>query len=366
MRPCVFVIGTRAQLVKVAPILQSASRIGLPHTVWLSGQHQESMKDLFADFEISSEMQGVGEGGERATIASLFAWLPRASLACFRYVRKCGLQRTGCPLVIVHGDTLSTLVSAYAGKWAGGEVVHLESGLTSDRLFDPFPEEMLRRLTFRVTDYAVCPNDAAVRRMNRYDCKEVLDTRENTILDSVRYALKKRARNSPHNESYFVASIHRVSNIYKKAVLRQILDELVSISRLGEVRFVLHPATKKRLLKTGLWNVLQSAPMIRLEPRMAYSRFLSLIAGARGVFSDGGSNQEELSYLGVPTVLFRSRSERPDGLYKNVILRDSIHDLYEYVESGALDKLRSGQHVDQGWQPSLAAAEALWRWANVN
>lgn len=64
---------------------------------------------------------------------------------------------------------------------------------------------------------------------------------------------------------------------------------------------------------------------------MPYSEFLSLSAHARAVFSDGGSNQEELSYLGVPAVLFRQRIERPDGLGRDVVLRDSLGDLVEFV-----------------------------------
>ena len=68
---------------------------------------------------------------------------------------------------------------------------------------------------------------------------------------------------------------------------------------------------------------------------------LALIAAARAVISDGGSNQEELSYLGVPTVLFRSRSERPDGLGANVVLRSDIGmSIADYARSGAIDALR--------------------------
>ncbi len=97
---------------------------------------------------------------------------------------------------------------------------------------------------------------------------------------------------------------------------------------------------------------------------MPYTQFLALIAGARGVISDGGSNQEELSYLGVPTVLMRKRSERPDGIGQNVILFDpNLRSIAEYVQTGKLDALRRPAKLDIETQPSRISIEAITRWA---
>jgi UDP-N-acetylglucosamine 2-epimerase (non-hydrolysing) len=97
---------------------------------------------------------------------------------------------------------------------------------------------------------------------------------------------------------------------------------------------------------------------------MPYTEFLALLAGARGVFSDGGSNQEELSYLGIPTVLFRERSERPDGLGANVVLRGQIDGpLDQFVESGALDKLRQACKLSDAVHPSETTVQSLHRWS---
>jgi len=78
------------------------------------------------------------------------------------------------------------------------------------------------------------------------------------------------------------------------------------------------------------------------------------------VFSDGGSNQEELSYLGVPTVLYRERSERPDGLGHNVIMRGQIDkSLDEFIGDGDLDRLRRESRVDSSAEPSRITVEKL-------
>jgi len=96
---------------------------------------------------------------------------------------------------------------------------------------------------------------------------------------------------------------------------------------------------------------------------MPYTEFLSLLAHARAVFSDGGSNQEELSYLGVPTVLFRERTERPEGLGANIVFRHSIGDLVEFVQTGALERLRVPHQLKAEAAPSQTAVDAIRRWA---
>jgi UDP-N-acetylglucosamine 2-epimerase (non-hydrolysing) len=97
---------------------------------------------------------------------------------------------------------------------------------------------------------------------------------------------------------------------------------------------------------------------------MPYTEFLALIAIARGVVSDGGSNQEELSYLGVPTILFRDRSERPDGIGGNVVLYTAaMSPLTEFVLSGRLDALRKPMKIDADVQPSQISVDAIAGWA---
>jgi UDP-N-acetylglucosamine 2-epimerase (non-hydrolysing) len=364
MRQCVFVIGTRAQLVKVAPVLRLACELGLEHDVWFTGQHNESIDDLIGDFDIKSKFVRPSAQKERSSILRLLAWLPGTLLGCYRYVKAVRTSTQTQPLVIVHGDTLSTFLGALAGRIAGGQIVHLESGLSSGRITDPFPEELLRRLTFRLTDFALCPNDDAYARMRNYDCK-VVHTGENTLLDCVRYAaLPQINSDEPATNGYFVASVHRFQNIYSRDRLSAIVGELTAVAAIAPVYFILHPPTRSRLLKYDLLGKLESAEGIKLQPRMPYTDFLALISGARGVFSDGGSNQEELSYLGVPAVLFRQRSERPDGIGANVVLYDTqMQPLSDYVRSGKLDALRIASRLDDSVQPSRITVDSLLEWA---
>ncbi len=368
IRPCIFILGTRAQLVKVAPVLRKAVESGLPHCVWFSGQHRESISDLIADFDLQSSFVMPEVLEERSSIKDLVTWVPRMLRDSRHYLLKQAEATNAAPLVVVHGDTLTTFLAALAATLSAGDVVHLESGLSSKSLLDPFPEELLRRMTFRLTRYALCPNPEAVAIMQRFRDCEVVNTHENTILDSVRYALANKTRAVRDEENtYFVASVHRFRNLYQSTRLTRLVSELVQISQRGKVYFVLHPPTKRRLKETGLLEKLQNVASIRLIPRLPYTRFLSLLASARGVFTDGGSNQEELAYLGVPTILFRTRSERPDGLGRNIRLMDQIDQtLDEFITSGGLDAIRQPARTESKVFPSTHTVKMLRDWATLD
>ena len=365
MRPCIFIIGTRAQLVKLAPVLRIAVETGLSHVVWFSGQHRESINDLISDFNLKSTFVLPDNHKERSSITSLIAWLPKMLLESRRYLLEQSRIADTAPLVIVHGDTLTTFLAALAAKTSTGDVIHLESGLTSKSVLDPFPEEALRRLTFHLTRYAFCPNHEATAFMRRFKKCEVVDTQENTLIDSVRYALEANTQNISRIEgNYFVASIHRFQNIYHSSRLKRLISVIEKVSRHGTVYFVLHPSTERRLTETGQIKELREIKSIRLIPRLPYTEFLRLIAYARGVLTDGGSNQEELSYLGIPTILFRTRTERPDGLEKNIkFAHDIPKPLDQFIAEGGLDAMRETARTDIGIFPSSQIVNQIKSWA---
>jgi UDP-N-acetylglucosamine 2-epimerase (non-hydrolysing) len=363
MRQCIFVIGTRAQLVKISPVLRLATSTRLDHVVWFTGQHHESIDDLIMDFELTSNIVQPPSAKERSSIGKLIVWIPATLYRCVHYIRGVKKQTQQRPLVIVHGDTLSTWIGALAGGWGGGDVVHLESGLSSGKWSDPFPEELLRRLTFRRARYALCPNDEASKRMQAYADCTVVNTHENTLLDCVRFAMQSGDRVESELAD-FVVSVHRFQNIYQKDRLQKIVDEIEALATLGSVFFILHPPTELRLKKYGLFDKLVNMPNVRLLPRMPYTDFLALMGAAKLVLSDGGSNQEELAYLGVPTVLFRDRSERPDGLGGNIVFRRDVStSLAEAVKNGEIEKLRRNSKINDDIEPSRLTVDALQLWS---
>jgi UDP-N-acetylglucosamine 2-epimerase (non-hydrolysing) len=216
---------------------------------------------------------------------------------------------------------MSTLLGALAARCAGIPVAHVEAGLRSFRWFHPFPEELTRLAVTRLVSYAYCPGPWAAGNLKGASTR-IIDTGDNTLLDAVRWALRVRS-GTPDDAAeapYFVASIHRFENLYRRQRLLRIISILERLASRARCIFILHPVTRSRLEALGLLRRLRDNPRFEIRPRMKYTRFVGLLAGARFVVSDGGSNQEELSYLGIPTVLMRAATERNEGLGSCVFL----------------------------------------------
>lgn len=335
-RRLVFVVGTRAQLIKIAPVVVECERRRMPCVLLMTGQHRETMQDLLEEFGVRAPQVSAVAALEHASVGSLVRWLPMA----YRGVKRCLLSLAGnrdTLDVLVHGDTLSTLVGAFAARRVRARVIHLESGLTSGRLFDPFPEELCRRLVFRMTDIAMCPNARAVRYMSRYRGVTAVDTHGNTIVDAVALTGALDA-GPPVDAPYVVASLHRFRNIYSANRLRELVRLIQDLAPAFVVHFVLHPATRRRLDAAGLLQPLADNARVILQPRMGYRAFLHLAAGATCVLTDGGSNQEELAVLGVRTIVMRAHTERPDGLGANALMEADVPGgVRNYLLSGGAD-----------------------------
>lgn len=357
----VFIVGTRAQLIKVAPVVVACQLREQPALLLLTGQHKETMQDLVEEFGITVPQVCAVEVSERSTILSLLRWMPRAYLGVSRELES---ARKKFPRVnvVVHGDTMSTVLGALAAKRRGIAVFHLESGLTSGRLFDPFPEELSRRIVFRLTDVAVCPGvESAAWMRSRYRCT-VVDSGENTIVDSVMMAIRdsSRAPGAADRAPYIVASLHRFQNIFDGMRLRYLVGFLKQVGERYPIHFVLHPATRKRLVAEDLLDEMSRAPGVTLSPRLGYREFLNLAADAACVLTDGGSNQEELAVLGVPTIVMRRHTERLDGLGENAVMESDVGpDLAGYCRSGGFEALRRPSRVKSKMGPSLVVAALL-------
>jgi UDP-N-acetylglucosamine 2-epimerase (non-hydrolysing) len=226
------------------------------------------MSDLLVEFGVTTNPVFATPQKEHSTILSLFTWLPKAYIGIIKQLKSLDIESNKINLII-HGDTLTTAIGALAGKRVGAHVVHLESGLTSNKFFDPFPEELVRRFVFRLSNTVMCPDaETTSYMMQKYPQKNSIDTGGNTILDSIRISGIKRSTTALCS-NYIVASLHRFQNIYSRKRLLKLVEILKNISENHLIYFVLHPATRKRLIKTGLIKELEKCQGVKLIPRLA-------------------------------------------------------------------------------------------------
>jgi UDP-N-acetylglucosamine 2-epimerase (non-hydrolysing) len=320
-----FVVGTRAQLFKLAPIMLECNDRDLSWRWIYTAQHRETIAGTVEMFGLPApDCVLVDWETEAKSVGRMVRWFATMLLALPR-ARRVLVGETGSDHVVVtHGDTFTTWLGALFGTLTRTKVLHVESGLRSFHLFQPFPEEINRLIVFRLSSFLACPNSGAVANVRRYK-GEAFDTGGNTQIDTLRFGLDHLddAEIEVPDEPFAVATIHRYENVYKRERFAEIVSILERAARDRVVLFVRHPVTDMRLQKHGLRERLEADPRIRLLPRLPYLSSLRLVTQADFVVSDGGGNQEELSYLGIPTLIMREATERPEGLGANAVLAGS-------------------------------------------
>ena len=212
-------------------------------------------------------------------------------------------------LVLVYGDTNSTLAGALAARQAGIPVAHVEAGMRS---FDrEMPEELNRVLTDHASDLLLCSTKTALANLEREGAAGEAHLVGDVMADvSLAFREIAEERSAVLGElgldpgSYLVATAHRAGNVDRAERLERLADLLGAMP--ATVVFPVHPRTRHRLEETGLIGRLDG---VRLVPPLGYLDFLELARNARAVLTDSGGVQKEAYLLGVPCVTLRDTTE---------------------------------------------------------
>ncbi len=318
-RQIIVILGTKAQYIKTAPILRELDSRGIPYWLVYTGQHSETFDILETAFGTRKPDLNLVPNNEADTHLSFLGWCLRFWWAVVRQLAR----RTwrGVDIGLVHGDTASTLFGAWAIRMMGARVAHVEAGLRSSRLLEPFPEEIIRRLVSRLTAIHFAPDQSSVENLRKMKGR-IVDTGGNTLRDALNMALAQIGGlpKSGGQGGYAVVSMHRSENLSSRETFDMLMDEVIAAASQLPIKFVLHPATRARMVSTGWERRLQAVKGLDLMNRMDYPDFVRLLLGSRFLMTDGGSNQEEAAMLGLPTLLLRRATERSDGLGDSVTL----------------------------------------------
>ena len=295
------VVGARPQFIKAAPVSRAiAACDGISQILVHTGQHFDpGMSQIFFE-ELGLEAPrinlGIHGGGHGEMTGKMLAALERIIIA----------ERPH--LVLVPGDTNSSLAGALAAAKLDVPIAHLEAGLRSFNR--RMPEEINRVLTDRLSTLLLCPTETAVVNLRRegiidgvhnigdvmYDaaCFAAAASRRSQILD--RLGLVER--------SYALATVHRAESTESKAALAEILEFLRRQARDRIIVFPIHPRTRKRITE---WR-LDLGDILACEP-FGYLDMHRLLRSAVAVFTDSGGLQKEAYFHKVPCVTMRSETE---------------------------------------------------------
>lgn len=313
-------IATKAEYIKTAPVLRELSARGVAYRIIDVGQHGGLSRSFRAPLAIEEPALRLGNGRDAETIPEVVRWA--GGIAKLLFQRRKTLRRRlfgddDQPICLVHGDTPATLLASLLARRAGVPVAHLESGLRSFHLLQPFPEELSRIGVMRLASVLYPPNDEASANIATMRVKgEVVQTPGNTAIDAVVHAVGTGEREVVGPG---IIAIHRVENLHRGSRVDGFIELLGKASTSGPTRFLVHPPTERALKSQDRWDeVLAAGPDV--APLLPHDEFLDACAVAPWVVTDGGSIQEECAVLGIPTLLWRARTERPDGLDGCVVM----------------------------------------------
>jgi UDP-N-acetylglucosamine 2-epimerase len=300
----VTIIGNRPQFVKAAAVsrlLRESHDELIVHT----GQHydDELSKVFFDELGIPAPDRelGAGSGSNTAQTARILAALEPV------------LAELAPGLVLVYGDTNSTLAGALAAAQAGFRLGHVEAGMRS---FDrAMPEELNRVLTDHASDLLLCSTSTAMAHLERENAPGVAHLVGDVMADvSLAFRDIAAERSTVLIElglepgAYLAVTAHRAGTVERPERLARLVDLLAALPDATglEVVFPAHPRTRDRLEGTLLLDRLAG---IRVVPPLGYLDFLELARHARAILTDSGGVQKEAYLLGVPCVTLRDTTE---------------------------------------------------------
>jgi len=307
------VIGTRPEAVKMAPVIrqaEAADRVEL--LVCVTGQHREMLDQVLGWFRIEPDVD-LGVMRENQTLASLTARLVAARDGAIRDVRP--------DIVLVQGDTTTAMVGALAAFHHKVPVGHVEAGLRTRDRHNPFPEEMNRRVISQLASLHFAPTQAAVDalRAEGHPADTIFLT-GNTVVDALLATVRELGL-SPDGASAaarrtILVTAHRRENF--DGPLRKICSALRQLADRNPGVEIVYPVHLNPNVRDCVQRLLSGHERIRLLPPLGYPDLVRVLHASRLVLTDSGGIQEEAPALGVPVLVMRTATERPEGILAGV------------------------------------------------
>lgn len=309
-----FVLGTRPEIIKCAPVIRECEKQGIPFILIHSGQHYSYEMDqiFFEELNLPKPHFAleVGSGSHGEQTAKILEKTEKVLIA------------EKPDVVLVQGDTNTVIAGALAAAKLHIKVGHIEAGLRS--YFREMPEELNRLVADTLSDFLFVPtvNSEKILLGEGYP-KEKIFVVGNTVVDATLEHEKIAAEKSNildelklTPKEYFVVTSHRPENVDHKDRLKSILESLVEVSNKYkyDVVWPIHPRTQKMIEEFGLKPLLEKIHGLKVVKPIGYFDMLKLQQNAKLMLTDSGGIQEEACIIGTPCVTLRDNTERPESV----------------------------------------------------
>lgn len=309
MKTVLVIFGTRPEAIKLAPLIaELKTRDSFRTLTVVTGQHREMLDGVLECFGITPDYDLGIFSGER-TLGELHAALVSGISELLVHISP--------ELVLVHGDTATALAGATAAFFLQIPVGHVEAGLRSGAIGEPFPEELNRRTITLASSLDFAPTERA-EKVLRVEGKTRVFLTGNTVIDTLKTTVRPDFTHpllsGKMGESLLLLTVHRRENLGEP--IRRVFRAVLTVTeRFEHVRVIL-PVHKNPRVREAVTEVFgeRSHPRISLVEPLGTVVCHNLVARSRIVLTDSGGLQEEATALGVPLLVLRERTERQEAV----------------------------------------------------
>ncbi|MGN6261913.1 MAG: non-hydrolyzing UDP-N-acetylglucosamine 2-epimerase [Ralstonia sp.] len=315
------VFGTRPEAIKMAPLVKAlAEQSAMESVVCVTGQHKQMLQQVLDLFDITPQYD-LELMTQNQTLNGLSARL----LTAFDDV----LETVRPDRILVHGDTTTAMMSAMAAFHRRIPIGHVEAGLRTGDLYQPWPEEMNRRTIDVCADLLFAPTDSSRRNLQAENLGGRILVTGNTVIDALLQTTQRivkddtfRAELDAHfpflkdDRKVLLVTGHRRENF--GSGFANICEALAKLARRDDIQIV-YPIHLNPNVRGPVQTALAGLPNVHLIEPLDYARFVRLMQRAHVILTDSGGVQEEAPSLGKPVLVMRNVTERPEAVQAGTV-----------------------------------------------
>ena len=311
-----FILGTRPEIIKTAPLIKEFRKEELfKIRIILTGQHKEMALDTLKIFDLNEDK-------------NLSLMRENQSLTHISIETLKGLEEEFTSyqpdLVIVQGDTTSAFIGALAAFYKNIDIAHIEAGLRTNNLMNPYPEEANRRLISQISSFHFAPTELAAKNLNSFGISTNVFITGNTVIDAMKILVKKR-NNLPgfldslnKNDKLILVTVHRREN-WGENLLSIVNGIKLIIEKYPDLKFII-PMHKNENIRKIIRSELGNYSQVILTEPLVYDQFVHVLNSVYLILTDSGGIQEEAPSFSKPVLVLRETTERQEALINGTAL----------------------------------------------
>ncbi|MFN3995553.1 MAG: non-hydrolyzing UDP-N-acetylglucosamine 2-epimerase [bacterium] len=313
MRYC-FVLGTRPELIKIAPVIKTFKEKKLETIVISTSQHKELLLTANKIFNIQFDFD--------LDIMKNNQDLFDISINVLSKIKDI-LINLKPDYVFIQGDTTTAFIVALSAFYLNIKICHIEAGLRSFDKYQPFPEEINRKLISVVSDYHFCPTELSAKNLTKENIKNNIYITGNTVVDALLSidnlinTINVEELFKVKKDNYILVEVHRRESFGK--TMEEIMLAINEIQKITNIP-IIFPVHYNPNVRKPAYSLLSDNKNIKLIEPVDYLTMLSLIKNAKLIITDSGGIQEEAPAYKTPVIVVRNKTERPEGLKDKFII----------------------------------------------